>query len=144
YFAALEASLRRADRSIIIIGWDFDARIRLRPQDGADTLTLADLLRSLVEKRPELHIRILVWSLATVHAPGKTLPLLFGASWARHERIELRLDTHHPAYASHHQKIVIIDDSVAFVGGMDLTVARWDRPGHVPNEELRTDPDGAP
>ncbi|WP_206019306.1 phospholipase D-like domain-containing protein [Roseovarius spongiae] len=144
YFAALDASLRRAERSILIIGWDFDARIRLRPQDGADAPTLGDLLRSLVEERPDLHVRVLVWSLATAHGPGESLPLFVGADWSAHERISVRLDTHHPFYASHHQKMVIIDDSVAFVGGMDLTVARWDRPGHAPEEKLREDPDGKP
>jgi len=142
YFAALDASLRSARRSITIIGWDFDASIRLRPQDGAGAPTLGDLLRHLVEERPDLNVRILVWSLATIHTPSASLPLLVGPDWASHERIELRLDTHHPVYASHHQKIVIVDDSVAFVGGMDLTVDRWDRPGHAPDDDLRRRPGG--
>lgn len=142
YFAALDDALRGAERSIMIIGWDFDARIRLRPQEGPHSPTLGDLLRSLVEDRPQLNVRVLVWSLATIHAPGASLPLLLGAEWQRHERIHLHLDTHHPAYASHHQKIVVIDDSLAFVGGMDLTVARWDRPGHAPENHLRRCPAG--
>ncbi len=144
YFAALHDVLTRAERSITIIGWDFDASIQLRPQDGANASALGDMLRGLVEQRPELHVRILIWSLATVHTPSATLPLLRGAEWADHERIHLKLDTHHPIYASHHQKIVIVDDTVAFVGGMDLTVARWDKPGHSLDEPLRRDADGTP
>lgn len=143
YFAALDDALRGAERSVMIIGWDFDARIRLRPQDGSHSPTLGDLLRSLVEGRPQLEVRILVWSLAAIHAPGASLPLLLGAEWQKHERIHLHLDAHHPAYASHHQKIAIIDDSLAFVGGMDLTVERWDRPGHAPENHLRRCPAGA-
>ncbi len=142
YYAVLDETLRRAERSIMIIGWDFDARIRLRPQDGPDAPSLGELLRILVESRPHLHVRVLVWSLAIAHAPGAALPLIRGADWQSHERIQLHLDRHHPAYAAHHQKIVIVDDSVAFVGGMDLTVERWDTSDHAPDNDLRLTPDG--
>jgi phosphatidylserine/phosphatidylglycerophosphate/cardiolipin synthase-like enzyme len=144
YFAALDKALRSATRSIFIVGWDFDARIQLRPQDGPEEPTLGALLRSLVEERPELEIRVLVWSLAAVHAPGAAIPLVFGSEWDNHPRIQLRLDTRHPLHAAHHQKIVTIDDSVAFVGGMDLTVGRWDTPEHSCDHPLLRLPDGTP
>jgi phosphatidylserine/phosphatidylglycerophosphate/cardiolipin synthase-like enzyme len=143
YFVHLEASLRRANRSIVILGWDFDAGIRLyREGHRRDSLTLGDLLRTLVEERPELQIRILIWSLSTIHAPGATVPLLFGSSWQDHPRITLRLDNHNPVYGAHHQKIVLVDDMVAFVGGIDLTVDRWDTTQHAPDDERRLTPDG--
>ncbi|WEX09476.1 phospholipase D-like domain-containing protein [Chelativorans sp. AA-79] len=144
YFGALEKALRGATRSVFIVGWDFDARIQLRPQDGPDAPTLGAMLRHLVENQPDLEIRILVWSLAAVHAPGASIPLVFGAEWEEHPRIHLRLDTHHPIQAAHHQKIVIIDDSLAFVGGMDLTIGRWDTPQHVRDDPRRHWPDGSP
>jgi len=143
YFVRLEASLRRARRSIVILGWDFDAGIRLRREgQEKDSLTLGDLLRTLVEEKPELEIRILIWSLSTIHAPGSTVPLLFGSPWQDHPRITLRLDNHNPIYGAHHQKIVLVDDSVAFVGGIDLTVDRWDTTEHIPDDERRLTPDG--
>jgi len=144
YFAALETALKQAQRSIFIIAWDFDARIKLRPQDGPTAPSLGQILRRLVEERPELEIRILVWSLAAVHAPGATIPLVFGAEWEDHPRIHLKLDTHHPLHAAHHQKIVAIDDSLAFIGGMDLTIGRWDTVEHLPDHPLRRGPDGSP
>ena len=49
YFTHLDAALRKAQRSIVIIGWDFDAGIRLRQEDAA-SLELGDLLRKLVEE----------------------------------------------------------------------------------------------
>jgi phosphatidylserine/phosphatidylglycerophosphate/cardiolipin synthase-like enzyme len=142
YFARLEHALRSARRSILIVGWDFDGRIRLRPDIG-DSPPLSDLLRSLVELHPELEIRILIWSIATLHAPGETLPLIAGAEWQNHPRIDLRLDHEHPIYAAHHQKIVCIDDSLAFAGGMDLTVDRWDTQRHGADDPLRLTPDGS-
>ncbi|MEF2071612.1 phospholipase D-like domain-containing protein [Consotaella aegiceratis] len=144
YFTCLDECLRRAERSITIIGWDFDARVCLhhRDRDGADGETLGDLLRQLVEASPELEVRILVWSVAVLHTPSDPKPLLFGAEWQKHPRIHLHLATDHPAYACHHQKIVVVDDVLAFTGGIDLTVERWDTSEHAPDDPRRQKPDG--
>lgn len=141
YFQNLAEALRQAQKSIMIVGWDFDGRIRLCPQHE-DCASLGDVLRALVEARPELEVRILVWSGALVHTPGETMPLLLGAPWAKHPRIAIRLDTKHPLYASHHQKLVAIDDAIAFCGGIDLTVERWDTCGHEEVHPCRLMPDG--
>jgi phosphatidylserine/phosphatidylglycerophosphate/cardiolipin synthase-like enzyme len=143
YYRRLEQALHKARRSILIVGWDFDGRIRLRP-DADDSKPLGDLLRSLVETHPELEIRILVWSVAVLHAPGAPLPLLIGAEWQNHPRIHLKLDTQHPIYGAHHQKLVSIDDTLAFAGGMDLTIERWDTDRHCENDPGRVNPDGTP
>jgi phosphatidylserine/phosphatidylglycerophosphate/cardiolipin synthase-like enzyme len=141
YFRCLHSALLRARRSIILIGWDFDASIRLCPED--DSSELGELLRKLVEERPNLEVRILIWNLSTVHAPGATMPLLFGAPWQDNPRITVRLDAPHPLYGSHHQKIVCIDDTIAFVGGIDLTVDRWDTQEHRPKDGRRVCADGS-
>jgi phospholipase D1/2 len=44
--------------------------------------------------------------------------------------------------ASHHQKVVVIDDRIAFAGGMDLTRQRWDTPEHAAADFRRIDPSG--
>ncbi len=31
---------------------------------------------------------------------------------------------------THHEKIVVVDQNVAFVGGIDLCFGRWDTPNH--------------
>ncbi|MFC4173932.1 phospholipase D-like domain-containing protein [Microvirga sp. GCM10011540] len=145
YFSRLEAMLREARRSILILGWDFDGSIRLRPDAcPEDSPPLGPLLRSLLEDEPELEIRILVWSLATIHAPSAPAPLLLGTEWQDHPRLHLRLDAHHPIYAAHHQKIVCIDDAVAFVGGMDLTIERWDTMRHAVDDPHRVRSDSQP
>jgi phosphatidylserine/phosphatidylglycerophosphate/cardiolipin synthase-like enzyme len=141
YYERLAQVLRRARRSILIIGWDFDGRIRLCPHHEACE-PLGDVLRALVEARPALEVRVLVWSAAVVHASDNPLPLLMGAPWEDHPRISVRLDTKHPLYASHHQKIVVIDDVIAFCGGIDLTAERWDTCGHDADDPLRVMPDG--
>lgn len=144
YYRHLHDALCKARRSIIILGWDFDGRIKLCPDRGPDEAQpLGAFLRALVEARPHLEIRILVWSVAVVHGPGDPKGLLLGDAWQMHPRIHLHLDTKHPFYASHHQKVVVIDDSVAFAGGIDLTIKRWDTSLHQPENACRVTPDGA-
>jgi phosphatidylserine/phosphatidylglycerophosphate/cardiolipin synthase-like enzyme len=142
YYVRLEQALRQATKSVLIVGWDFDGRIKLRP-DNPESPLLGEFLRSLVEARPDLKIRILVWSGAVVHAPSAALPLLMGAAWQDHPRITLKLDRHHPLYASLHQKIITIDGNIAFVGGIDLTIRRWDTCSHAEANPHRIEPDGS-
>lgn len=141
YFAALHDAFGRAQRSILILGWDFDGRIKLRPQDP-DSPSLGTYLRSRVEQIPDLRVDVLVWSIAVLHAPSSPSGLLLGEAWENHPRITVRLDTRHPIYAAHHQKIIVIDEALAFSGGMDLTVWRWDTNEHKADDPLRTDPAG--
>lgn len=145
YFRHLEAALRAAQTSIFILGWDFDGRIRLRPDVGEEqSPELGQLLRRLVEDKPALQVRILVWSVSVVHGPSAVAPALLGSPWEDHPRIHMKLDTRHPFYGAHHQKIVCIDGKLAFAGGIDLTVRRWDRRSHRPDDPQRIDADGAP
>ncbi|HWL66903.1 MAG TPA: phospholipase D-like domain-containing protein [Geminicoccus sp.] len=141
YFARLAQAFQQARHSILIIGWDFDGRIRLCPTEET-CQPLGAMLRQLVEAKPELEIHILVWSFAVVHAPSAPSELLLNQAWEQHPRIHLKLDREHPVYAAHHQKIVCIDDQLAFVGGIDLTVKRWDTWRHKARDRRRIDPEG--
>ena len=42
------------------------------------------------------------------------------------KRMHFAIDGARPTGAVHHQKIAVVDDAVAFCGGLDLTVDRWD------------------
>lgn len=140
YFRRLDAVLRQAQRSITILGWDFNPDIRLRPQDAASP-TLGELLRQRVDSLPDLKIHILVWGMGPVYS-GKSLKMFGTMDWSDHPRIDLRFDFSHPLRASHHQKVVVVDDRTAFVGGIDLTARRWDDRAHSPANPLRVSPGG--
>jgi phosphatidylserine/phosphatidylglycerophosphate/cardiolipin synthase-like enzyme len=61
-----------------------------------------------------------------------------------HDRLHFELDGHHPVGASHHEKMVVIDDRVAFIGGIDLGRRRWDTRRHDPDDpRLRSPSDHA-
>src|SRR5258708_15841662 len=62
YFRVLAASMAAAERLILVLGWDLDARLVLDPRgSGAVRLQLHEFLRHLLRARPELEIRFLIW-----------------------------------------------------------------------------------
>ena len=140
YFRALEDVLCQAQREIWIVGWDFNPDIRMRPDD-ADAPRLGAFLLSLVEERPDLVVRVLVWGMGPVYS-GKSLNMFRKRRWSSHPRIRLVFDNRHPIRGCHHQKLVVVDDRVAFVGGIDLTAKRWDTNGHRAADPRRTKPSG--
>ena len=142
YFRILQPALARARRTIWIVGWDFSADIKLRPLDE-DAPLLGDYLRELVEAKADLHIRVQVWAMGPAYSQ-KRVGLYTGPQWANHPRITLCFDSSHPVRGAHHQKIVLIDDSLAFLGGIDLTEGRWDTSEHLVERADRTKPSGAP
>jgi len=146
YFAAFRAAAARARRSVIVIGWDVDSRATLIHGRADDDLpvTLGDFLDALVRRRRSLQVHVLDWDFAMLYALERELLPIYTLGWRTHRRLHFRLDDRHPIGASHHQKIVVVDDAVAFVGGLDLTIRRWDTPEHRADEPRRVDPAGDP
>lgn len=145
YFTAVRQAMAQARRSILLIGWDFDARINLGdPAADGGPARLGDFVLWLARSRPDLHIRLLRWDTGAIKSLFRGTTMLTILRWKLHPRITLRLDGHHPLASSHHQKIVVIDDCLAFCGGIDMTEGRWDTPDHRDEEPRRTDPAGRP
>lgn len=146
YFRAARQAMLKAKKQILLIGWDFDARILMTRDDPPEypeaPREVGDFISWLIERRPELQVHILRWDLGAVKTlfRGKTMRTLM--KWRMHDQVHLKLDATHPPGASHHQKIVVIDDCVAFCGGIDMTLSRWDTRAHG-DDTGRTDPDGS-
>jgi phosphatidylserine/phosphatidylglycerophosphate/cardiolipin synthase-like enzyme/uncharacterized membrane protein YdjX (TVP38/TMEM64 family) len=139
YFETFMRFARRAERSILILAWDFDSRMVLRYDEHGNPLeTLGSFLDSLCETNPKLRINILDWDFPMVYGTDREYSPIFGLAWKPHKHIKLRFDDTHPLAGSHHQKVVIFDDKVAFAGGLDLTNRRWDSPAHAPDDPRRT------
>ncbi|WP_230481841.1 phospholipase D-like domain-containing protein [Sphingomonas sp. Leaf21] len=143
YFRMARRAMLNARRQILLIGWDFDARIVL-DHDEAPGETVGDFIYSLVERQPELEIYLLRWDTGAIKSLFRGRTLFTVLKWMTHKRIHTKLDGHHPIAASHHQKIVIIDDQFAFCGGIDMTSERWDTREHRDNDPGRTRPGGQP
>ncbi|WP_374650056.1 VTT domain-containing protein [Dongia sp.] len=146
YFAAVRDAMLAAEHTIHIVGWDVDSRTPLVGESGAADdgfpVALGDFLDALALRRPHLRIRILLWDYSVFFADEREpLPSL-ALRWKRLPQIDLCFDATVPLGAAHHQKIVIVDDSLAFCGGLDLTIRRWDDSRHCVRNDLRQDPAG--
>lgn len=139
YFHAFRETAKKARRSVLIAGWDVDSRLMLEAEDPGDGLPvrLGDFLDTLVSRRKRLHIHILDWDYSVVFAPEREWLPWYKMDWATHRRLHFRLDSKHPVGGSQHQKIVVIDDRVAFVGGLDFALRRWDTSEHRPDDPRR-------
>jgi phospholipase D1/2 len=146
YFTAVRAAIREAKHSIFILSWDIDSRMRLVPggaNDG-DPEPLGDFLHAVVSSRPGLRAYVLNWDFAMLYALEREWLPAYKLGWRTHRRLAFEMDARHPLGASHHQKVVVIDDKIAFVGGLDLTRSRWDTSEHACDAPLRCDADGNP
>ncbi len=141
YFAALAETLSRARRSVLIAAWEIDDRAPLEPGRG-DAGRLGELLKARLRQRRDLHVHVLAWDFAMIYAVERGLQPLFRLRFATGRRLHLKLDRHHPVGASHHQKLVVVDDRVAFLGGLDITEHRWDRRAHQADDPARVDDAG--
>jgi phospholipase D1/2 len=144
YYRAFRKAAVQAERSIMILGWDFDSRVRMLSDEESDGFPpcLGDFMQALLARRRTLHVHVLIWDFHLVYAfEREWWPL---SALRAHRRLHFRMDGTHPVGASHHQKVAVIDDAVAFVGGLDLAQCRWDTPEHLPNHPLRVFSDGRP
>ncbi|AOX47809.1 hypothetical protein AB870_00235 [Pandoraea faecigallinarum] len=144
YFSALREALLAARHTVFILGWDIDSRMQLTPNGPDDGFPpgLRDFLDALVRRRKTLRIYCLSWDFAMLYALEREWLPSVKLDWQTHRRLCFRLDGRHPGGASHHQKVVVIDQRLAFVGGLDLTRNRWDTSAHAPGEPARRDPSG--
>ncbi|GAA3271078.1 hypothetical protein GCM10020258_45640 [Sphingomonas yabuuchiae] len=65
YFRMARRAMLNARRQILLIGWDFDARIVL-DHDEAPGETVGDFIYSLVQRQPELEIFLLRWDTGAI------------------------------------------------------------------------------
>ena len=148
YFAALKSGMLSARRSIWILAWTFDPLARLTPDrthrsrdpEQADRLGL--LLRRLAALNPALDVRVLAWDMPMGIAASQLFAPQRGKVYFHDSRVHYRLDDSLPKSACHHQKVVVIDDRLAFLSGGDVGADRWDTHAHLDNDPRRRLPTG--
>ncbi|MFB6460335.1 VTT domain-containing protein [Bradyrhizobium tunisiense] len=148
YFGALREALLEAQDLVYIIGWDIHSETRLvgaagHADDGLPE-QLGPFLRALVQRHPALQINILAWDFVSFYASEREWNSAAKFTADTDGRVRFHLDSTLPFGSAQHQKIVCVDGSLAFVGGLDLTIRRWDTSDHRADHALRCDPQGKP
>ena len=115
-------AIRSARSHVHLAGWHFDASFRLE-EEGP---TLRELLAETAER---VDVRVLAWA-------GAPLPLFHPDRGEVRQaceeltggtRISMALDARERPFHCHHEKLVVVDDETACVGGIDLTALAGDR-----------------
>ena len=135
YMSAVADAIEAAETEIMITDWQMNPEIFMkRPDSGVDSLDWR-LDKMLLRKADEgIRVYILLyWEIKQALDLGSdhVVKLL-----DKHKNIEVH---RHPDTVSgaqnlfrwsHHEKMVIVDRSIAFVGGIDLCYGRWDTRNH--------------
>ncbi len=117
-------AIEGARSHVHIAGW------HLAPDFGLTRDPQARQLRTLLGEAAErLDVRVLLWAgaPAPVFTPDRAAVRKVRDQLAHGTRIRCALDDHERPMHCHHEKLVIVDDQIAFVGGIDLTSLGGDR-----------------
>ncbi len=133
---AIAAALRAARSHVHLTGWYFTPAFAL--ERDSEPVVLRNLLAELAER---VDVRVLAWA-------GAPLPLFrpsrgdvrrMREQLVAKTKIDCALDAHERPMHCHHEKTIVIDDRIAFVGGIDLTSEsgdRYDTNAHPPRSEV--------
>jgi phosphatidylserine/phosphatidylglycerophosphate/cardiolipin synthase-like enzyme len=117
-------ALKGARSHVHIAGWHVTPQFGLTRDPQA--ARLRDLLAELAER---VEVRVLLWggSPLPLFTPDRAAVRKVREELIRDSRVRCELDVHERPMHCHHEKLVIVDDEVAFVGGIDLTSLGGDR-----------------
>ena len=117
-------ALASARSHVHIAGWHITPHFGLTRHDR--TPRLRDLLGDLAER---VDVRVLLWagSPLPLFTPDRSAVREVRRELVRGSRVKCALDAHERPMHCHHEKLVIVDGEVAFVGGIDLTSLGGDR-----------------
>ena len=152
YFRQIQLAMLKAQEEILLLGWDFDTRIHLargrrwyqRPFKSEYPARLGSFLLWLTRKRKNLDIKMLVWGFSFLQFFTRGSMAFDLIRMAPKRQIQFKQDSKVPFGCSHHQKIAVLDRSLAVCGGIDLTRERWDSRAHHRTDPRRRNPWGRP
>ena len=133
---AMAEAIKVAKSHVHIAGWFASPDFEL--ERDAEAKPLRDLLAEVAERIP---VRILLWagSPAPVFSPTRRTVRGVRDRLRDGTRIRCELDAREHPIHCHHEKLIVVDDQIAFVGGIDLTELggdRFDQSQHLARHKL--------
>ena len=129
----MAADMAAATSHVHLTGWFLSPELALSREE--EPLVVRILLAELAER---VDVRVLLWKGAPIPAfrPSRGDVREMERTLARHTKIQTALDSCTGASHCHHEKTIVIDDRIAYVGGIDLTLDGGD-PYDTPNHRAR-------
>jgi phosphatidylserine/phosphatidylglycerophosphate/cardiolipin synthase-like enzyme len=130
----IAADVDAARSHVHLAGWCFTPSFRL----GAEGPTLRELLAAAAGR---VDVRVIAWAGAPLplFRPDRRQVRAMRDELVQGTRIKLQLDSRERPLHCHHEKLVLVDDRVAYVGGIDLTSFggnRLDSNAHRPRADV--------
>ena len=128
---AIAEAIRGARRSVRLAGWHSAPHFALEREEPPTVLR--ELLADTVARGAG--VRVLLWAGAPfrVFTPARADVAADARQLGGDTGVRVAVDDRERLLHCHHEKIVVVDDEIAFVGGVDLTDLggdRWDTPRH--------------
>ncbi|XP_059991465.1 phospholipase D2 isoform X2 [Lagenorhynchus albirostris] len=123
YFAAAADAILRAQEEIFITDWWLSPEIYLKRPAHSDDWRLDIMLK----KKAEEGVRVSVLLFKEVE-----LALAINSGYSKkvlmllHPNIKVMRHPDQVTLWAHHEKLLVVDQAVAFLGGLDLAYGRWD------------------
>ena len=141
YYREFYRAALKARKTLVLTGWQFDSEVPLLrggdELEASTPVTLLKFLNHLCEVKPELQIWILAWDFHLVFAAEREWMQKLVFHWTTNERLQFLFDSNHVERGCHHQKFVVVDGEISFLGGLDLCEDRWDDRKHQLENPLR-------
>jgi phospholipase D1/2 len=144
YFRLVRRALLAARDTVFVLGWDILAAVDLEPCGAGDPAPtrLDELLAFIAHRRPKLRCYLLIWDYGAIYALERDPFSRWRLGWRMPTHVRFAYDARHAIGGCHHQKVVVVDDQLAFCGGIDLTGHRWDTSAHRVDNPARATPAG--
>ncbi len=147
YFADVAAAMATAKQSIFIAGWQVNWDVELTPGRR-----LIDVLKQALDASPELRIYVMPWmspKMPLNTGDFGTMLAVFQLNAGRNTMrafccpagLQNDFKGVEETFFSHHQKQVVIDNQIAYIGGVDLAYGRRDDSRSTLNHEWRKGPE---
>ncbi|MDB4974599.1 MAG: hypothetical protein JWN48_2940 [Myxococcaceae bacterium] len=141
YYREFYRAASSAERYLLLSGWQFDSDAQLlrggEAEQATHPVTLLKFLNDLCNQKENLQIWILAWDFSLVFAGEREWMQELVFHWSTNERLRFRFDDNHVERGCHHQKFVVVDGELSFLGGLDLCDDRWDDRRHLAHNPLR-------
>lgn len=147
-FLAAWKAISQAKHSVWLVDWAMSTDMELVRGAGTEGVPPAvgptssgyrvfDLVTAMADR---VDVRILLWSGSLMFRP-RSLVARRGLHKLReaNPRVNGRVDKHIRFTHCHHQKTIVVDGEIAFVGGLDMTdfdIDRWDTSAHSVRDGL--------